>query len=503
MVRKKRKRSDLRKYQRIFLNKIKRIEHLILALDMGSGKTVTTLTALQDMLDDGEISRVLIVAPKHVAAVTWPDEIEQWEHLENLEHIVLRVEDDEPLTIQVYKNFYDTLRLMGEPADRAAAQARTQTNAWKETRRAKLADTPCEIHIINKEALPWLWEHFGNGKHWPYDCLVVDEASMFKNGGMRTATKSLTRFAVACKARARPHHKRTILLTGTPAPKGLINLWGLSRVCDGGERLGVSDKSFKARWFTGGTQYQRKIEAKPGARRQIMERMDNMFSLRIEDTVTLPPLINVPVKIRLKRKVLAEYNKFKQSMVSETYDVEAVNKGVLAGKLLQFANGSMYNEDRDAVWIHDEKLEALEDIVNEANGAPILVAYSFKFDLLRIRKRFKDAKVFGEGNVRKMKEQWNNGEIGMMLAHPASIGHGQNIQEGGNISVWYGLTPDLELYQQFNKRLYRSGQRADKVWNHHIIAEDTYDEDILPLLAGRAEEQDEINEACRVYIRGD
>ena len=193
------------------------------------------------------------------------------------------------------------------------------------------------------------------------------------------------------------------------------------------------------------------------------------------------------------------YHEFKATLVSEAYDIEAVNNGVLAGKLLQFANGSMYNEDRQPVWIHDEKLFALEEIIEEAGDEPVLVAYSFKFDLARIRKRFKKAVVFGEGDVRKTKADWNAGRIPLMLAHPQSVGHGQNLQFGGNINVWYGLTPDLELYLQFNKRLHRPGQTRP-VSNHHIIARGTYDDEMLPRLWARNATQQSIMKALQLDL---
>ena len=200
-----------------------------------------------------------------------------------------------------------------------------------------------------------------------------------------------------------------------------------------------------------------------------MDRLSGiMFSLEEKDCVDLPPLNNIEVKVTLPKRVMDEYRRFEKTLVSELYDVKAVNRGVLHMKLLQFANGSMYREDGTDVWVHDEKLEALENIIDEASGAPVLVAYMFKFDLARIRKRFRHAVAFGEGDVRRTKERWKRGEIELMLARPASVGHGHNLQYGGNICVWYGLTPDLKLYLQFNKRLHRSGQ-TKPVFNHHIM----------------------------------
>jgi hypothetical protein len=225
---------------------------------------------------------------------------------------------------------------------------------------------------------------------------------------------------------------------------------------------------------------------------------DIMFSLGPEH---YPQFEVIPTtrKVRLPSKALAEYRKFERTLVSEVYDVEAVSSGVLANKLLQFANGSMYQEDRNDVWIHDEKLEMLEAMVAEANGAPVLVAYSFKFDCERILKRYPKAVVFGRGNVRENARRWNAGEIDFLLGHPASMGHGQNLQRGGNIAIWYGLTSDLELYLQFNKRLPRPGQ-TKPVYIHHIVAEDTHDEDLQPLLAAKKTTQDDVMAATRIRL---
>lgn len=495
-----RKRKDLRKYQIVFTNKIKKLPYLILALPMGSGKTTTTLTAILDLLDDGVVRKVLVVAPLLVATATWPDEMEEWEHLSDLTWTLVRAEDKDEDILAARKEAYETARkLIGLDAKEAAKFAGRLANKAKVWKRSKLARENTEIHIINREALPWLWEFFDNGKSWPYDMLVVDEASMFKNGKMRTETKALTRFGVMAKARKSA--ERVVLLTGTPAPKGLQNLWGLAYIADGGERLGTSKHKFEQRWFEK-DHMGWKLEPKPHAQKQIMDELsDIMYSLSEEDCVTLPPLIPVQAKVTLPRKVMDEYLRFEETLLSQRYDVEAVNRGVLHNKLLQFANGSMYNEDRKEVWIHDEKLEALEQIVEDANGMPVLVAYSFKFDLARIKKAFPKAVVFGEGDVRRVKERWNNGEIDMLLAHPASVGHGQNIQYGSNICVWYGLTVDLELYLQLTKRLHRSGQKGDRVWMHHIIAKGTYDEKVMPLLTDKNTTQSQILESIRFKLK--
>ncbi|ERP95748.1 hypothetical protein Q669_29720 [Labrenzia sp. C1B10] len=492
------RREDLRRYQIVFVNKIKRKRYLILALPMGSGKSATTLTAILDLLDDREIRRVLVVAPMLVATATWPDEIEDWEHLRDLEYTLIRAEDDDPDIKAAYTKAYrfarDVIGMDPQDSTQFAGRRKTVEKDWK---RARLASQDTEIHIINREALPWLWEFFRRGKDWPYDMIVVDEASMFKNGKMRTENKALSRFGVMAKARARA--KRCVLLTGTPAPKGLPNLWGLAFIADLGKRLGNSKFLFEEKFFTKGFKGW-SLEPKKGAEKKIMNRLsDIMFSLREEDCVKLPPNVPVEVFVDLPPKVLDEYERFQESLYSSRYDVEAVNRGVLHNKLLQFANGSMYQEDGRDIFIHNKKLEALERIIEDANGDPVLIAYNFKFDLDRIKKRWKKAVVFGEGDVRQTKKRWNNGDIEIMVAHGNSIGHGQNIQYGGYISVWYGLTPDLEIYQQFNKRLHRPGQ-TKVTFTHHILARGTYDERLLPLLSDRDATQERIIDSVRVEL---
>ncbi|MEN3144574.1 SNF2-related protein [Ochrobactrum sp. WV_118_8] len=492
------RRRDMRRVQKWGVRHIYDHEITILAWDMGAGKSVTSLTAMDDLLEDGIVRRVLIVAPLLVASATFPDEFDDWGHLNHIDWTLIRAEDEDDDVVAGRKSEYRFARdVIGLDAAEAARWANKQKTKIKEWKRRRLADDRAEVHIVNKEALLWLWDHFGSGKRWPYDMIIVDEASMFKNGRRRTKLKQLSQFGVMAKARK--HAKRVVLMTGTPAPKGLRNLWGLAYIADLGERLGTSRTKFEERWFE--SDYMGwNLTPRDGAEQQITERLsDIMFTLGPDDYPELPPLLSKNFKVDLPRKAMDEYRRFEKTLVSELYDVEAVNNGVLAGKLLQFANGSMYQDDGGDIHIHDEKLHALEEIVEKANGEPVLVGYSFKFDLARIKKRYKKAVVFGQGDVRKTKAAWNAGEIDMLLAHPQSVGHGQNIQFGGNNMVWYGLTPDLELYLQFNKRLHRPGQKR-RVTNYHIIARGTYDEEMLPLLSERGQTQDSIMRAFRVNL---
>ena len=322
---------------------------------------------------------------------------------------------------------------------------------------------------------------------------------MLKNGKKRTKLKKLTRFGVL--AAARKHIKGVVELTGTPSPNGLVNLWGLAYIADQGARLGRTKSSFMERWFDF-NKYTYEVKAKPYAEEQILSALgDIMFSLDPRDYAELPPIVENVIRVPLPPKVMDEYRRFKRTLVSEQYDVEAVNAAVLTNKLCQFANSSMFNEDGEEVWIHDCKLDALKNLHAEVGGTPLLVAYSFTFDKRRIQKEFPKAVVLNEvPDVMQTVRDWNAGKIDMLLAHRASAGHGLNLQKGSSIFVSYGLTADLELWQQFNKRLHRPGQKADRVWHHIIVAKDTHDEDILPVLQDKKAVQDRVFEATRLIL---
>lgn len=489
------KRSQLRSFQKWGIDRIYDNEITILAWDMGAGKSVTVLTAADDLLEDRVIKKWLIVAPMLVACATYPDEFFDWKHLNHIDYTLIRAEDEDEDIIAAYKDGYEMARLCGlTPAEASkwAGKHRTRAKEWK---RRRLVSDGAEVHIINKEGLPWLWNHFGD--KWPYDGFIVDEASVFKNGKRRTATKEVSIFGAAAKARK--FVKRIVLMTGTPTPKGLRNMWGLAYIADLGERLGTARTKFEDRWFD--KDYMGwNLTPKPHAQEEITRRMsDVMFTLDPDLYPDLPPLLIKDTRVTLPKKVMVEYHRFKATLVSEAYDIEAVNNGVLASKLLQFAAGAMYDENGKDVWVHDKKFDALDEIIQEADGEPVLVAYNFKFELARLKKKYPKAVVFGEGDVRKTKADWNAGNIPLMFAHPQSVGHGQNIQFGGNILVWLSLCWDLEIYQQMCKRLHRPGQKRP-VTMYHIIAKGTYDEDILPRLKDRAETQDEIMAALRLDL---
>lgn len=456
--------GDMRVYQRWMSDKAQDLDGVFLAAEMGLGKTGATLHAIVKMLDKGLVQHVLIVAPLRVAEETWPAEIAKWEFARHLKYRVVS----------------------GSELERLAA----------------LKVKPVQVTIINRENLRWLYAVTGT-RRWPYDALVYDEASRLKQGKKRTDSRNLTELGVI--TRHRHKFKRVIELSGTPSPNGLIDLWGPIYAIDKGQRLGSSRTAFEERWFRK-SRNGYGFEAFDHSEGEIMSKIDDVFfSLQERDYLDLPPMIERDHIVHLSRAEMTRYRNFERELAmtvtnrwGETEVIEAVNSGVLTGKLLQFANGSMYTESKEAIPIHAHKLDALDSIVTEAMGRPMLVAYSFKFDKMAIKKRYPFARFFGD-SPNDMRD-WNAGRIRMLVLHPASAGHGLNFQHGSNIAVWYGLTHSLELYRQFIKRLHRSGQKAEKVFMHRIIAAGTADETILPVLRARGATQDRINNAVRVRL---
>jgi SNF2 family DNA or RNA helicase len=459
--------KDFRPYQTWMVDLIMRKKAVYLGVDMGMGKTTVCLLAIRRLLDAQRISKVLIVAPLEVAKNTWPGEIAVWRFSRSLRYSVI----------------------VGDAEQR---------------KRALEKDVP--IHIINRENLVWLYKTLGP-KRWDYDALIYDEASRLKQGRKRTQLKkkkggkrpsgrNLSEFGVL--SRMRYAFKKVVELSGTPSPNGLHDLWGPIYILDKGKRLGESKTAFEQRWFDV-SPYDYSVTPLPHAEGEIMGAIsDVFFSLRSEDYLDLPPLVISDVKVKLDQISMKRYRFFERECAFTDWDVEAVNRGVLTNKLLQMANGSVYETDKTEKEIHDLKIDALDRIVSEANGKPMLVAYSFKFDLRRLRKKYPRARVYGEGD--NDLRDWNAGKIQMLLVHPMSAGHGLNFQHGGNIAVWFGLTWSLELYRQFVKRLHRSGQKAERVFMYRIIAENTVDEDVLSVLDDKGATQDRITERVRVRL---
>lgn len=451
-------------------------EFVFLGAEMGLGKTGAVLRAMVRLIRDGIIKKPLIVAPLKVAEDTWPDAIAEWEFARHLTYRVVTGDEEERIAALEY---------------------------------------PAQVTIINRENVVWLQKHLGS-RGFDYDMLVYDEASRLKGGSKRTKPtkrkdgsisqhRNLSEFGILRQMRFR--FKKVVELSGTPAPNGLKDLWGPIFIGDLGKRLLPSMTQFKRRWFWEDRFNYNKLEPREGAEQEIMERIsDVFFSLREEDYLTLPPLLVQDHYVDLPRKAMEQYRRFEKSFVLEEFDLEAVNSGVLTNKLLQFANGSLYTEvpgdDGQMIpnveHVHDAKLDVLDSIIAEAMDRPILMAYSFQFDMERIKKRFPFVRVYGEG--KNDTKDWNAGRIKLMLTHPASAGHGLNFQHGGNIMVWYGLSWSLELYQQFIKRLHRSGQKEAKVLLHRILARGTVDERVVHLLGQKGMTQDRITEAVRVRV---
>ena len=406
-----------------------------LLLDMGLGKTSITLTAINDLLFDSfEVHKVLVVAPLRVARDTWSAEIEKWEHLKNLRYSVV----------------------IGTAQERISALS-----------------TPADIYIINRENIQWLVEE--SGLPFDFDMAVIDELSSFKNHQSK-------RFRAFMKSR--PKLKRIVGLTGTPAGNGLMDLFAEFKLLDMGERLGRLIGQYRNTYFqpdkrNGMVIYSYK--PLPNAERQIYDKISDItISMKAADHLKMPELISAEYMVQLSENEKEKYDRLKKDLIFSTEDneVTAANAASLSNKLSQMANGAVYSDDGETVHIHDRKLDALEDIIESMNGRPLLVAYWFKHDLERIKKRFEIREIKSSEDI----SDWNSGKIPVALIHPASAGHGLNLQSGGSTLVWFGLTWSLELYQQTNARLWRQGQTADTVVIQHIIAKSTIDEQIMKAL---------------------
>lgn len=437
-------------------------EHPVAAilLDMGMGKSSITLTAIEDlMFDSFEISRVLIIAPLRVARHTWPEEIEKWDHLKGLRYSVA----------------------VGTATERMAA---LQADA--------------DIYIINRENIPWLIQD--SGLPFDYDMVVIDELSSFKSWQSK-------RFRELMKVR--PRVKRIVGLTGTPSSNGFMDLFAEFKILDMGERLGkfigwYRNAFFKPDRMNGPVVYSYKLL--PGADQKIYDRISDItISMKNTDHLRMPELISVSEKVYLDDAEAAKYQTMLHELVLQLPEKEitAANAAALSGKLLQMANGAMYTDDGEVVRIHDRKLDALEDLIEAANGKPVLVAYWYKHDLQRIEERLTAKGIpFERMDSDSSISRWNKGEIPVALIHPASAGHGLNLQQGGNTLIWFGLTWSLELYQQTVARLWRQGQQSGTVVVQHIITADTIDERVMKALQQKDRTQSALIDAVKAEIGG-
>ena len=434
-------RENLHPYQHRAVEFIKDNPKAALWIDMGLGKTVSTLTALIDLIDQKVIKKTLIIAPLRVSNHTWPTEIANWTHTSALNYTVLS-----GLT----------------PKKREAA-----------------LDEDTDIHIINRENVPWLVEKLG--QKWPYDCVVIDESSSFKS---HTSKRWRSLKKVYGKI------DRMVQLTGTPAPNSLLELWPQFYLLDQGKRLENTRGKFLNKYCTGvGNPQWNQWAVKPDRADAIHNAVaDIALVMNAEDYLKLPARIDIKVEVELPPKARSIYEQMKSDFLIayKGGEILAVNAAVQIGKLMQIANGNVYDEEGEYVRCHREKFDALEEIIDSTND-PVLIAYNFKSDLAELRLLFPDAEVIGKDPT--VIDRWNAGEIPILFAHPASAGHGLNLQKGGNVIVWFGLTWSLELYQQFNARLHRQGQ--DKpVRIFHILTKDTADKAVLEALTTKKDTQD-------------
>ena len=428
---------------------------------MGLGKTISTLTAIEQLMYDYcEVNSVLVIAPKRVAETVWEEEAKKWDHTRHLTFS----------------------KIIGTEKQRMAALK-------------KKAD----VYIISRDNITWLCSLYA--ARLPYDMLVIDELSSFK-AHQTQRFKSLRL--------ARPWFKRVVGLTGTPAPNGLINLWPQMYLIDRGERLEKTITAYRSRYFRPGASNGYVVYSYnmlPESEKLIQDKISDIcISMKAEDYLEMPERIDNFVKVVMPDKIMDAYKKFERENVitlvndinKGTTTVNAVNAAALSNKLLQFANGAMYDENKNVVPVHDLKLEALKEIIESADGKPVLVAWTYQFDRDRIINYFRNLKPRELKTAQDIND-WNAGKVQLMLAHPASAGHGINLQAGGNTIVWYGLTWSLELYQQFNARLYRQGQRQRTII-HHIVASGTEDENVVKALKSKDRVQNNLMNSIKAKL---
>ena len=422
-------------------------------LEMGLGKSVISLSAVNElMLDYFDVSRTLVIAPLRVANSTWPDEIKKWDHLKHLNYSVV----------------------IGSEKERLAALRK-----------------PAHIYLINRENVDWLITK--SGIPWKFDMVVIDELSSFKSYQAK-------RFRSLLKVR--PKIKRIVGLTGTPSSNGLMDLWAEFRLLDMGERLGRYITYYRQNFFIPDKRNQQMIfsyKPKDGAEKKIYSLISDItISMKSKDFLKMPECVMNEVIVTLSDKEQKLYDSLKQDMVLsfEEKEIDAINAAALSNKLLQMSNGAVYNDDKESLHIHDRKLDALEDLIEGANGKPVLVAYWFKHDLEKIKDRFDVREIKSAKDI----SDWNEGKIPVALIHPASAGHGLNLQAGGSTLIWFGLTWSLELYQQTNARLYRQGQDSTVVI-HHILTKGTIDEDVMKALKAKEKIQDALIDSVKARLK--
>lgn len=421
-------------------------------LEMGLGKSVITLTAIKKlMLDSFEVSRTLVIAPLRVASTTWPEEIRKWEHLKHLTYSVV---------------------------------------TGGEKKRLQALRTPAHIYIINRENVDWLVTKSGVPFH--FDMVVIDELSGFKSYQAKRSKALL---------KVRPKVKRVVGLTGTPSSNGLMDLWAEFRILDLGERLGRYITQYRNTYFLPDKRNQQMIfsyKPKAGAEEKIYKKIgDITIAMKATDYLPMPDRIINKINIPLSATEQKRYDTLKREMAVSVKgkEIDAVNAASLSNKLLQMASGAVYDDEKRMIPIHDRKLDALEEVIEGANGKPVLVAYWYKHDLERIKKRFTVQEIKTKEDI----ADWNERKIPVAVIHPAAAGHGLNLQSGGCTLVWFSLTWSLELYEQTNARLYRQGQK-ETVVIHHLLIQGTIDEDVMNALAHKNKTQAALIDAVKANL---
>lgn len=447
-------------YQVHCINKILEIPKIGLFLDMGLGKTVTTLTAVRALKYDRFIvHKVLVIAPKKVAEGTWTKEKDKWDHTK-----ILRVS-----------------QVLGS-----------------QTKRIKALNTPADIYIINRENVVWLVDYYRNS--WPFDMVVVDESSSFKSHKSKRF-KALA--SIGCRI------SRMVELTGTPSPNGLDDLWAQVCLLDNGERLGKKYTQFRERYFDPAERGNNVIysyKAKPGSEQSILQRISDIcISMKAEDYLQLPDIIYHQVPVVLDGKAEKAYLELERKMVLELPEdedeISVANAAALSNKLLQLGNGAVYDDDRNVHEVHSCKIEAFMELIESLQGKPVLVFYNFQHDRDRILKALEKLGLrIRELKTTKDEDDWNWGKIDVLLTHPASSAYGLNLQQGGNHVIWFGLTWNYELYTQANKRLHRQGQ-TEKVIIHHLVCTGTRDEDVMQALERKDNVQNWVMESLKARIK--
>ena len=501
-------RKDLHRYQRRAVKFLKANLKSSLFVDLGLGKSVICLTLLADLINEGWEGKALVIAPLRVAKATWPEEIKEWKQAAGIEYSLIRAEDDDDEIKAVreshYRIEYERQRRVGETPAVAAGYARRKAAPYvaaaKELRKQKLAMSDAQLHIINVEQVEWLvafWERMGReyGMKWPYDTVIIDESTKFKDH-----TTKRYRALKKCLKRI----KRLHMLTASPVAEGYRHIFGQIFMLDQGERFGRYVTHFLNKYFIGFPRNRpRKWKIRPGAEETISNKIaDICMTIKladVRDEVQVEDWIALPRRVKLNSELMGKYRDFERTMILKMDDLrlEAINGGALFSKLLQMSSGAVYDEEKNVIPIHNEKIEALHELIEELQGEPLLVPYWFQSSLSRLRKAFPKAWVLGKSNVIRARDAWNAGDVGLMFIQPGSAAHGLNLQKGpGHDVAFFDPIFSRELYEQVIGRLARQGQKQ-LVRVHQLMVVGTADETVYDMLEDKAEGQERLFQFIR------